>query len=723
MADPSRNAVYVTFELGPLAGARVLRFDCVEGVSRLFRCNLLLASTDDSIALDGVVGKKGTLTITRGGKPRYIHGMVLRCQQRESQNEYTVYQVVLVPEVWRLAYRKDCRIFQKKSIKEIIARVLKDAGITDYSFRAKGAPQRREYCVQYRESDWDFVCRLLEEEGYCYFFEHKAGQHILNMANDASFFPDITGKSAVPFHVPDSKMAAREHVFRFFFSEVVQSSKITLCDYNFEKPMLEMEVDREGNKHKDLEVYDYPGRYELPEAGKQLAGIRLEQAQAMVKSGEGQGDCTRLSAGHVFSLEKHPRGDFCDKYMVTRVHHFGTKGTMDLEAGMQDQRCAYSNTFHCMPKKVPYRPPRTTRKPHVQGVQTAVVVGPPGEEIHTDEHGRIKVQFHWDREGKNDEKSSCWIRVSQVWAAQGWGAVVIPRIDQEVIVDFIEGDPDRPIVTGTVYHAQNVPPYPLPDDKTRTTIKSNSSIGGGGFNELRFEDKKGQEELFTHAEKDQVEIIKNNRTATIGNDRAVTIEKGDDTLTVQKGQRTVTVKKDITVTSETGSHSLTAKKDISREAQTGGHSIKTLKDITRVSTTGGHSVKTLKDATMTVLTGGRKVQVLAGDYEAVAVAGCVKLASALKICLLAPTGGVDVDPLKGVQFSGSAKGINLTGSGGAGVAITGTPAVALNSPTAITLTCPLVTITAGDAVFTFDASGLKVNGTQVISAKPPKCVV
>ena len=227
---------------------------------------------------------------------------------------------------------------------------------------------------------------------------------------------------------------------------------------------------------------------------------------------------------------------------------------MDLDAGVLDQRMSYSNTFHCIPAEVPFRPPRVTRKPHVQGVQTAIVVGPPGEEIYTDEHARVKVQFHWDRQGKNDDKSSCWIRVSQLWAGQGWGAVWLPRIGHEVIVDFIEGDPDRPIITGRVYHAQNVPPYPLPDEKTKSTIKSDSTIGGGGSNEIRFEDKKDAEEIYTHAQKDQNEVVENDMTTKVGRDQTITVGQDrtrtidrDETIAV-KGKRTETVDKDETVT-------------------------------------------------------------------------------------------------------------------------------------------------------------------------------
>ena len=565
MAESNANNVKATFQVEGLSDElRVLSFEGDEGISVPFQINLVLACSSAQLSLSDVVGKKGALTLTGQQGDRYLHGLVSHFQQQDSGRKFTIYEATVVPAIWRLLHTQDSRIFQEMNIKQIISKVLGERQI-DFKFQTKGNqdPPTREYCVQYRESDWAFICRLLEEEGFFYFFEHKRDKHVLQIGNDVHFHPDISSPATVPFHVPDSRVAAKEHIFRMYFSEAVRSGKAALSDFNFKKPSLSLLGEQKGDLDGDLELYDYPGLYDVPEVGKGLAKVRLEEAQMDRQHALGESNCSRLGAGQTFTLSDHIRKAANDvEYLLTRIHHLGERGSMDLDAGALDQRMSYSNTFRSIPAKVPFRPPRVTRKPHVQGVQTAIVVGPAGEEIYTDEHARVKVQFHWDREGKRDAKSSCWIRVSQLWAGQGWGAVWIPRIGHEVIVDFIEGDPDRPIITGRVYHAQNVPPYSLPDDKTKSTIKSDSTIGGGGSNELRFDDKKDAEEFYTHAQKDQNEVIENDMSTTVGRAQAVSVGAaqtitvgknrertvgGDESIKVE-GERTETVDKDETVT-------------------------------------------------------------------------------------------------------------------------------------------------------------------------------
>ncbi len=536
MSEATRNAVRATFTAPKLEQElRVLRFDGVEGISQSFRFTILLAVQSSKLPLASVVGQEGLLTITRGAAARHVHGMVLRIQQRESEGPYTVYQATLVPAALRLGFGTDCRCFQGKSAQQIVEQLL-DAGHISHRFRSRGnaAPASRDYCVQYRESDWDFVCRLLEEEGYFFYFEHGREEHVLQIANDPTLHPDLGG-SDLRFHPPDTKMAVEEHVYRFYFSEAMRADRVTLNDFNFDTPGLSLKVDSGGAGGEALEVYDYPGQFQSPEAGSQAAAVRLEELEVAAHTGEGHSDCTRLSAGHTFIMADHPCDDFNRKYVVTQVRHFATKGTQDLEAGMQDQRCAYSNTFRCQPHSVAFRPPRRTRKPQMRGVQTAVVVGPSGQEIHTDAQGRVKVQFHWDRQGKGDERSSCWLRVSQPWAGAGSGAAFIPRVGNEVVVDFIDGDPDRPLVTGSVYHARNLPPLDLPGAMTRTAIKSCSSPGGGGSNEIRLEDKQGAEELYTHAQRDQRQDVEHDMTTTVGRDAALQVRTGDRTVSVDVG--------------------------------------------------------------------------------------------------------------------------------------------------------------------------------------------
>jgi len=301
----------------------------------------------------------------------------------------------------------------------------------------------------------------------------------------------------------------------------IRPDKVTTDAFNFKKPDLDLASEAEGPDDPGLEIYEYPGLYDVPADGSGLMNMGLERWQSGRKQAWGQGRCVRQTAGQLFTLGQHPRDDFNREFMLTRIEHFGSQPLMgEVTDGAS---MGYENRFLCMPSDVPYRPPQRSPKPTVNGVQTAVVVGPSGEEIHTDEHGRVKVQFHWDREGKNDDKSSCWIRVAQAWAGTSWGAMFIPRIGNEVVVTFLEGDPDRPLIVGSVYHGTNVPPYGLPDNKTKSTIKTNSSAGGEGSNELCFEDKKGEEEIFLHGQKDWNTVIENDATQEVKNDELLKV--------------------------------------------------------------------------------------------------------------------------------------------------------------------------------------------------------
>ena len=593
MSQERDNAVVVTFEVQGLDQAwRVISFSGTEGVSRLFQFELLLACDSTSVSLGGVVGKPGLLTVTSEGGARHFNGLVNRLEQRESGRRYTVYALSLVPGAWRLTRRVDCRIFQKMGARKIVKKVL-DAARVEHSFRSRGNqdPPERDYCVQYRESDWGFVCRLLEEEGYFYYFEHGPDRHVLRISNDSTVAADLPEGAGLRHVTPDSEMPGAEHIFRLHMKEALCSGKVSLTDYNFENPSIDMGAAHNGPRDLPLEVYDYPGLYQEQARGRTVSQVRLEEARARAVVFEGQSSAPRLAGGLCYKLDGHPRGDLNGKrYFVLRVEHHAEKTAGDLEGGALDDRCSYDNTFSCIPRDTPFRPPRVTLRPVVHGAQTAVVVGPSTEEIYTDKHGRVKVQFHWDRLGERNQHSSCWVRVSQLWAGQGWGAMFIPRIGQEVIVDFLEGDPDRPLITGRVYHAQNPPPYTLPESRTRSTIMSNSSPGGKGSNEIRFEDQKGSEEIYTHAEKDQNERVENDMSTWVGHDQRLEVDRDRDkeihrdettrvgrdrteqvdrheTIAVTgnrdesvKGQETVTVRKD-RVHTVSGNQQVTVRKD------------------------------------------------------------------------------------------------------------------------------------------------------------------
>ena len=469
---------------------RVARFSGTEGMSQLFRFDVTVGTQSADITLEDVVSKTATLEVFAGKEARLFNGLVSDFELLDSQpNAPTAYRITLVPKVWLLANGQAFRIFQEQTAPEIIETVLSDAGLSvdeDFRFSLTGqgsssSYRTREYCVQYRESDWAFVSRLMEEAGMFYYFEHSADGHMLVIGDNPSACGSLD--EPVVYRTKSGAVVASEYIDRFRLRERVRPSKVVLRDFNFKKPDLDLEKAAEAGD--GLEVMDYPGEYDTPDDGKNLAQVRLERYQAERRTGAGSGSCALLTAGHSFELCDHPRADVNRSYLVTTVEH---RGAAPFVA--QDGAATYSNTFRCMPDDVVFRAPLSTPKPVIRGVQTALVVGPSEEEIHTDEHGRVKVQFHWDRHGESNESSSCWIRVSQMWAGKSWGTLFLPRIGHEVVVDFIEGDPDRPMVVGSVYHGTNVPPYTLPDDMTKSTLKSNSSTGGEG---LQRDSVRGQE--------------------------------------------------------------------------------------------------------------------------------------------------------------------------------------------------------------------------------------
>ncbi|HEX5750990.1 MAG TPA: type VI secretion system tip protein VgrG [Archangium sp.] len=519
-----------TFEVGGLAvPLRVVRFSGAEGLSSLFEYQVELACEDQEIDFADAVGKPALLTLQGDLRPKLLNGIISRFEQINEMPRYAIYRATVVPLVWRLKHRFDCRIFQAMDTPAILKKVFEAASVpTDQvRFTLTGSYEPRDYCVQYRESDWAFVSRLMEEDGLFYFFEHEQDKHTLVIGDGAAAFKPIDGVDTLPFRRDAGMVVTEDHVNHFRFSEEVRPGKATLRDFNFKKPGLNMQAANGAKVDADLEVYDYPGEYQDPSQGtlakgSTIARVRLEALQASKRLAQGRSDCERFLPGRLFSLTEHSRRSHNGRYLLIGVSHQGSQPQV-LDEESQGGGFSYSNAFTCIPEEVPYRPARVTPRPHVRGVQTAVVVGPKGEEIYVDKWGRVKVQFHWDRQGTLDEHSSCWVRVSQLWAGEGWGAMFIPRIGQEVIVDFIEGDPDRPLIIGRVYNGNNLVPYELPAHKTKSTIKSNSSLGKEGYNELRYEDKKSQEQIFMHAERNMDVHVKNDSFENILHDRHQTI--------------------------------------------------------------------------------------------------------------------------------------------------------------------------------------------------------
>jgi type VI secretion system secreted protein VgrG len=569
---------------------RALRLEGHEGVSELFELRVTIA-TEGALAFADVIQKPASLEIdldaAAGGVCRWMAGIVARIEHEHVGKRMTQYCVTIVPWAWLLIHRTDTRIFQDLTAPMIIERVFQGAGRvsgTDYRSALQAAYTQREFCVQYNESDWDFVCRLMEEEGIAYFFEHSESGHKLVLVDKPTASSSIDGTSTLLFRPPSGAMdPSRDatHVSRFQLSGEVRSGKVTLRDYDFVKPALLLEGKAEGTESTDLEVYEYPGEFTLPADGAALSNIRLGALAVPKTHGSGDSACPAFSAGFKFTLSEHPRTEFDREYLLTRVEHFVTDGFSATGGDEEILQSSYRNSFEVIPSTVQFRPPLLTRRPRILGAQTAIVVGPSGEEIYVDKYGRVKVQFHWDRLGKKDDKSSCWVRVAQTWAGEAWGSMFIPRINQEVVVTFLDGNPDCPLIVGSVYHGTNVTPYSLPGDKTRSTIKSNSTPGGGGSNELRFEDKKGSEEVYIHAQKDWTIGVENDKnqkvghdeTLNVGHDRTKEVQNDqtstvdhDDTLTV-KNDQTITVQHDQSVTVQ-NNRSMTVQADHT-EAVTG----------------------------------------------------------------------------------------------------------------------------------------------------------
>ncbi len=502
-----------------------------EGISQLFHFAADLLSENHSIAFKDIIGKQVSLSVQLSGDDkRYWSGYVSRFACTGGDNRFSYYHAEIVPWLWFLTRTADCQIFQQKTIPEIIKKVFQDHGFQDFQDRTEGSYPQREYVVQYRETAFNFVSRLMEEYGIFYFFEHDQNSHKLIFADKPQVHKNCPVQHKVRFNYTPGTTLLHEDVVQSWGAEQeLRPGKYALTDYNFQTPntslMANVKTVAEIGGNTKYEIYDYPGIHTKKSEGDTVTKLRMEEEEAVHHLISGSGNCRSFASGYKFSLDEHSRRDMNGDYLLTEVTHSASVGDTYSGSGGGAQD-TYTNHFMCIPFAVPYRPQRLTPKPIVQGPQTAVVVGPAGEEIYPDKYGRVKVQFHWDRLGKKDEKSSCWVRVSQPWAGKNWGAINIPRINQEVIVEFLEGDPDRPIITGRVYNDDQMPPYTLPDHMTRTTFMSRSTKGGGSanYNELRFEDKKGSEQIFLNAEKDMDLRVDHDSREFVGNDRALIVK-------------------------------------------------------------------------------------------------------------------------------------------------------------------------------------------------------
>ena len=550
MADKFTQAERLIAVDTPLGADKLLlrSFSGAEGISKLFHFQLDMLSEDFNISFDDIVGQKVTVSVqlAEGSGERYFNGYVSRFAQLPSELRLARYQADVVPWMWFLTRTADCKIFQNKTVPDIVQQVFRDFGFQDFENRIQGTYDPWEYCVQYRETACNFILRLLEQEGIFFFFRHEKGKHILVLADKPSAHQPCPKAAKVRFeHVVGSGYnRADDVILRWRYQQELRPGKYALRDYNFETPstsllaQVKSTINQGGNQK--YEIFDYPGEYEKKNQGDAQSKLRIEEQELPHEVVRGDGNCRAFSSGFRFELSEHERKDQNIQYVLTEVTHSAHSG--NFHSRNTGEGAAYSNSFTCTPLSVPFRPPRVTAKHLVQGPQTAVVVGPSGEEIYVDKYGRVKVQFHWDRVGKNDEKSSCWIRASQPWAGKQWGGVWTPRIGQEVIVDFLEGDPDRPIITGRVYNAEQMPPWELPAKQNISGLKSNSTKGGGGYNEFSMDDTKGKELVNTYAQKDMKTIVLNDSKEAIGNDRELNVKNnqtevvGGDKHTTVEGE-------------------------------------------------------------------------------------------------------------------------------------------------------------------------------------------
>ncbi len=536
----TQDKTYISISTPLGANKLLLRsFAGEERISELFHFSLRMQSETLDLDFTQIVGKSATISVLlTDGSTRYINGIVSRFVQAGADQRFATYHAEMVPWLWMCDLTANCQIFQNKSTPDIVKQVFSDLGFTDFKDSLTGTYDPREYCVQYNETAFAFVSRLMEDEGIYYYFEHADGKHTLVLADDSVSSTAVPGAATVAYGTY-TNWEQQNLVTRCDLEQRVISGKFALDDFNFETPSTDLlssvdsTVATDGAKRR---IYEYPGGFIATAKGESRAKLRIEACEQPAKILRGDSRCRAFLPGYKFTLEKHYRADANADYVLAAISH---------SANWDD----YTNSFEAFPAAVPYRPARSTRKPFIPSTQTALVVGKSGEEIWTDQYGRIKVQFHWDQLGKNDENSSCWIRVAHGWAGKSWGQMFLPRIGQEVVVSFLEGDPDRPLITGSVYNAEQTVPYALPGEQTKSTVKSSSSKGGSGFNELRLEDKAGSEEVYFHAQKDHNLVIENDRTKqvkhdetnTITNNRTTTVSEGNESLTVSKGNRTVKV--------------------------------------------------------------------------------------------------------------------------------------------------------------------------------------
>jgi len=691
-----QRLVTYRFESEPLAGIDLIvqEMRLVEALNDPYRLDLRVAVRDPDVDLSAMLGKDCVLEIARVDNVRRVCGLVRQIDEAERTDESQTADLIIVPALWMLGLRRNTRIFQEMSVGDILDAVLAES-LGPYSRTHELDLQEeyptREYCVQYQETDLDFCHRLMEEHGISYAFEHEGEQETLLLRDKNDSFAELPSGALVEYRPHVSVIETEsEPIHRFHRIHRDTTTSVVVRDWdwtksgdmtveNEERSEDEQGRDRESYEQgegRSLQLWDYsPTAYAQVNVDRQ-ALIRKQELVRDQLVGEVIGRVVQVSPGMTFELTGHPAPGFDGPYLIERAVHVSRP--VEGSGGGGSMPDPYHNRFEVIPLDVEYRPDRRARKPLIDSIQTAVVTGPSGEEIHTDEHGRIKVQFHWDREGQNDENSSCWIRVQQPWAGPSWGFWYLPRIGMEVVVHFVDGDPDRPLVSGCVYNGTNLPPYPLPDEKTKSTIKSNSSPGGGGFNELRFEDKTGSEEIFTHAQKDYNEVVENDHNTLVHHDQTNTVDNdqtqeihvdqiemvhGNQEMTVD-GNRTVVVHSnyDETVDGTETRHvvgDVTETFDANETRTVSGNLTETF-SANETRTIGGDQTETIMgDFTQTIA--ASSTDTVSGSRTTTVVGGIARDTPATYD--VTADGGMNVIGVAGISFN-AAGGIQISAPGG-----------------------------------------------------------
>jgi type VI secretion system secreted protein VgrG len=695
-----------------------------EELGRPSAFELSALSTRADIKPSDLLGKSITvkLELVKGGF-RYFNGYVTRFSQGTILGKYYEYQMTVNAWLWFLTRTADCKIFQEKTAPEIIKEVFGDHKMAIFEDALSGSYAKREYTVQYRETDFAFVSRIMEEEGIYYYFEHKDGKHTLKLVDSESGHKKLENKASIAYYPPGRALHGNEEYIQSFRqAQRIEPGTVATRSFDFTKPKADLGVKAQNmqqHQSADYEIYDFQGDYVLADNGEHLAKVRVDEFHTEFELAEAETNVRDIAVGRLFSLTNAPRKDQEKDYLIISADWDLRNNT--YEASINED-AAYSCTMTVLQSKQQFRPARSTPRPTMGGPQTAVVVGPGGEEIYTDKYGRVKVQFHWDRYGKKNENSSCWIRVSSPWAGKSWGGVSIPRIGQEVVVDFLEGDPDQPIITGRVYNADNMPPYALPGKAVISGVKSNSTKGGGGYNEISLDDTKGTEKITIHGQYDMGTVVEHDQTSTIHNNRTDKVDV-DDSETVGNNQtQTVGVNQTVSIGSN---RSVTIGSNKSETI--GGAKAETIALAKALSIGAAYQVSV--GAAMNETIGGLKAEEIGGaKVVAVGAASSENVAANKSVNAggniseaaggnISSTAGSDISAKAGANFSGSS-GSKMSFASGSDYQVDSKAKVIVVAASEMTLKCggASITLKSGGEII-IKGADITIDGSGKIGVK------